>query len=103
MPRDKPEVRRAAELFAVLGHPTRLAVVLLLGESSGPVGPAEIRAEVAPEMRAPSFSTTIGPLASSGLVSRFKRGKEAYYELTAEARGRLGPLFGLLTRSEARR
>jgi DNA-binding transcriptional ArsR family regulator len=95
-----PEVRRVAGLLATLGDPTRLMIVLQLRDSSSPVRLSEIKAGVAPEASQSGFHAMIRPLVSARLVARVRRGKEAYYWLDAEARGRLGPLLDLVTRLE---
>src|SRR5438094_130540 len=99
MPRVDPEFRRALALLDLLAHPIRLAVLLKLRESAGPVGPSEIRADLAATVSQSNFNVTLRALVVSRLVEGRRRGKAAAYSLTAEGRERLGPLFELAART----
>ncbi|MEM7199558.1 MAG: metalloregulator ArsR/SmtB family transcription factor [Planctomycetota bacterium] len=76
-----PKVDRAAPLFAALGDPTRLGLVVRLA-SGGPVSISALSATASVSRQAVSKHLRV--LADAGLVSGERRGREHVWRLRPE-------------------
>ncbi len=79
------ETSAAARFFRVLGDPTRLKILELLGEDERTVG--ELVAEVGQPQ--PRVSTHLACLRHCGFVSTERRGQEVVYRLALEGVDRI--------------
>lgn len=75
------ELDRAAVLFKVLSDPTRLHILKMIGDNpQQELCSADICAAL--NISAPTVSHHIKKLLGEGLISRQKRGKWAYFEIS---------------------
>src|SRR4051794_27487464 len=88
---DPGAIRRAADLFRLVGDPGRLATVLLLVESEQGVGAIAEHAGLSPM----SASHHLAMLRASGVVESQRDGRRVFYALTDEGR-RLADAAGML-------
>lgn len=96
MPKRKREVEGLAQLFRVLGDPTRLALLLRLKE-----GQSNVTSLCdALRMPQPTVSRHLGILRMAGLVNHRRRGKEIIYSLASPSRN--GKVFGAVLRAVER-
>ena len=79
------DMTAAARFFRVLGDPTRLKILELLGERERTVG--ELVSAVAQPQ--PRVSTHLACLRHCGFVSTERRGKEVVYRLALEGLDRI--------------
>jgi ArsR family transcriptional regulator, arsenate/arsenite/antimonite-responsive transcriptional repressor len=80
-----------AALFKALADPTRIQIVNLLANSSGPVCVCDLNANFA--LSQPTISHHLKKLVSAGLLSREQHGTWAYFSLNQEAFDRLADVF----------
>lgn len=74
------DLDRAADLFKVLGDPTRLQILQMIGDNQQQeLCSADICAAL--NISAPTVSHHIKKLLGEGLIIRNKRGKWAYFEV----------------------
>lgn len=96
----KTDATAAARFFRVLGDPTRLKILELLGEGERTVG--EVVSAVAQPQ--PRVSTHLACLRHCGFVTTERRGKEIVYRLALDGMDRIveraadamGPIAGRL-------
>lgn len=81
-----------AELFRVLGHPMRLAVLFTLAEREMSVGDLAERAEIGMSM----LSQQLAVLRRAELVATRREGKQVFYSLSAARMGHLRDALGEL-------
>lgn len=75
-----PHLSRAANLFKVLGDPTRLHILQMIGDNPyQELCSADICAAL--NISAPTVSHHIKKLIEEGLIIRKKQGKWAYFEI----------------------
>jgi ArsR family transcriptional regulator len=81
MKTNKEKIMQArAEMFKALGHPTRLAMVIAIGESDKKeLCVCELQQIVDSDISTVSKHLTV--LRSAGLVNSDKRGKQVFYSL----------------------
>jgi DNA-binding transcriptional ArsR family regulator len=76
----RPSLPEAADLFRLLGEPTRLRLLVLLGEQGElPVG--DLAAACGRSQ--PAASLHLGLLRRAGVVASRREGKRVYYRLTS--------------------
>lgn len=71
------DLQKQAELFKALGHPSRLRMVIALGEGEKCV--CELRELVGSDVS--TVSKHLAVMRAAGLVESFKRGNFVYYRL----------------------
>lgn len=76
-------VERTAEVFKAIGHPVRLQILLLLGQSAGPVCVCDIEQPFS--IKQPTISHHLKVLREAGLVETEQRGTWVYYRLRTAA------------------
>ncbi len=75
-----PNLDRAASLFKVLGDPTRLQILRMIGDNPRrEYCSADICAAL--DISAPTVTHHVKKLLEVGLIARKKRGKWAYFEI----------------------
>jgi len=77
MTTDAEGMKSRAEIFKALGHPSRLAMIVALGEGSLCVN--DLQKRVGSDISTVSKHLTV--LRSVGLIGSDKRGKQVFYSL----------------------
>ena len=77
MTMDAEGMKQRAEIFKALGHPSRLAMIVALGEGNLCVN--ELQGLVGSDISTVSKHLTV--LRSVGLIESDKRGKQVFYSL----------------------
>jgi ArsR family transcriptional regulator len=95
-PLDGARVAELAALFRAVADPTRVQMLHMLVEASGPVCVCDLTAAF--DLGQPTVSHHLGKLRDAGLVSSSRRGIWAFYELrsdlSAAARAVLASISG---------
>ncbi len=86
------QARTLARLMRILGDPTRLRVLLLLGQGEMNVGQLAVRLRLCQ----PTVSHHLGLLRLGDLVGTRRDGKQVYYYLRPPRRGRAQAIFQAL-------
>ncbi len=73
------EAHATAELFKVLGDPTRVRIVNLIATTGGPVCACDFNDVL--DLAQPTISHHLKKLTEAGLLEREQRGKWAYFSL----------------------
>lgn len=81
-PLDDARVTELAALFRAVADPTRVQMLHMLGEASGPVCVCDLTAAF--DLGQPTVSHHLGKLRDAGLVSSSRRGIWAFYELRSD-------------------
>ncbi len=87
------DAHATASLFKALADPTRVRIVNLLANSSGPVCLCEINEHF--DLGQPTMSHHLKKLAAAGLLTRQQRGTWAYFSVNRDAFKRLADVTTL--------
>lgn len=90
---DEDEVAQNAEMFRVLGHETRLRLLMLLASGEQNVGAIDTLSGIGQ----PALSQQLGVLRKAGLVDTRRVAKQIYYSVEPQALRRVAEFLAQLT------